>query len=163
MRHFGYAVQWFALALTLFVIYVVTNLRRDADRDHVIERSAQDRRQGRLLVGLALIFFGPLGRIFLFVLWSRLLAPGRPRQTRGDLIVPPRPLPRLALPPPEFRGKKPLRNSSGASGPAIRCSGVRAPSPAAPVCTRRGRCGWRWTGTWIGCSAYSSRRRLLRF
>ncbi len=30
---FGYAVQWFALALTLFVIYVVTNLRRDARRD----------------------------------------------------------------------------------------------------------------------------------
>jgi surfeit locus 1 family protein len=31
MRHIGYAVQWFALALTLFVIYVVTNTRRDAD------------------------------------------------------------------------------------------------------------------------------------
>ena len=29
MRHIAYAVQWFALALTLFVIYVVTNLRRD--------------------------------------------------------------------------------------------------------------------------------------
>jgi surfeit locus 1 family protein len=29
MRHIGYAVQWFALALTLLVIYVVTNLRRD--------------------------------------------------------------------------------------------------------------------------------------
>jgi surfeit locus 1 family protein len=28
MRHIGYAVQWFALALTLLVIYVVTNLRR---------------------------------------------------------------------------------------------------------------------------------------
>ncbi|GAC1331695.1 MAG: SURF1 family protein [Steroidobacteraceae bacterium] len=28
MRHLGYAVQWFALALTLLVIYVVTNLRR---------------------------------------------------------------------------------------------------------------------------------------
>ena len=28
MRHVGYAVQWFALALTLAVIYVVTNLRR---------------------------------------------------------------------------------------------------------------------------------------
>jgi surfeit locus 1 family protein len=27
LRHIGYAVQWFALALTLFVIYVVTNLR----------------------------------------------------------------------------------------------------------------------------------------
>jgi surfeit locus 1 family protein len=28
LRHIGYAVQWFALALTLFVIYVVTNVRR---------------------------------------------------------------------------------------------------------------------------------------
>jgi len=28
MRHIAYAVQWFALALTLLVIYVVTNLRR---------------------------------------------------------------------------------------------------------------------------------------
>jgi surfeit locus 1 family protein len=28
MRHIGYAVQWFALALTLAVIYIVTNLRR---------------------------------------------------------------------------------------------------------------------------------------
>jgi len=30
MRHIAYAVQWFALALTLLVIYVVTNLRRGA-------------------------------------------------------------------------------------------------------------------------------------
>jgi len=30
MRHIAYAVQWFALALTLAVIYVVTNLRRGA-------------------------------------------------------------------------------------------------------------------------------------
>ena len=28
IRHIGYAVQWFALALTLAVIYIVTNLRR---------------------------------------------------------------------------------------------------------------------------------------
>jgi len=27
MRHIAYAVQWFALALTLAVIYVVTNLK----------------------------------------------------------------------------------------------------------------------------------------
>jgi surfeit locus 1 family protein len=33
MRNVGYAVQWFALALTLFVIYIVTNLRRDSDRE----------------------------------------------------------------------------------------------------------------------------------
>ncbi len=28
MRHIGYAVQWFALALALLVIYLVTNLRQ---------------------------------------------------------------------------------------------------------------------------------------
>jgi cytochrome oxidase assembly protein ShyY1 len=28
MRHIAYAVQWFALALTLAIIYVVTNLHR---------------------------------------------------------------------------------------------------------------------------------------
>jgi surfeit locus 1 family protein len=28
MRHIGYAVQWFGLALALFVIYIVTNFRR---------------------------------------------------------------------------------------------------------------------------------------
>jgi cytochrome oxidase assembly protein ShyY1 len=28
VRHIAYAVQWFALALTLAVIYVVVNLRR---------------------------------------------------------------------------------------------------------------------------------------
>jgi surfeit locus 1 family protein len=31
MRHVAYAVQWFALALTLLVFYVVTSLRRDAE------------------------------------------------------------------------------------------------------------------------------------
>ena len=30
IRHIAYAVQWFALALTLAVMYIVTNLRRDA-------------------------------------------------------------------------------------------------------------------------------------
>jgi surfeit locus 1 family protein len=30
MRHIAYAVQWFGLALTLLVIYIVTNLRRAA-------------------------------------------------------------------------------------------------------------------------------------
>jgi surfeit locus 1 family protein len=33
LRHIAYAVQWFALALTLLVIYVVTNLRRGIGRD----------------------------------------------------------------------------------------------------------------------------------
>jgi surfeit locus 1 family protein len=42
MRHMGYAVQWFALALTLLVIYAVTNLRHAAGggRDIGKDRSA---------------------------------------------------------------------------------------------------------------------------
>jgi len=30
MRHIGYAVQWFALAAALLVIYIVTNVRRSS-------------------------------------------------------------------------------------------------------------------------------------
>jgi hypothetical protein len=63
----------------------------------VIERSAQDRRQGRLLVGLALIFFGPLGVSFYLYYGHGSWHPGG-RVNAGDLIVPPRPLPSLALP-----------------------------------------------------------------
>ena len=33
MRHIAYAVQWFALAVTLFVIYIVTNLKRGKIED----------------------------------------------------------------------------------------------------------------------------------
>jgi surfeit locus 1 family protein len=42
MRHLGYAVQWFALALTLLVIYIVTNLRHaeGVGRDIGKDRSA---------------------------------------------------------------------------------------------------------------------------
>ena len=60
-------------------------------------RSAQDRRQGRLLVGLMLIFFGPLGVSFYLYYGHSSWHPGG-RVNAGDLIVPPRPLPSLALP-----------------------------------------------------------------
>jgi surfeit locus 1 family protein len=33
LRHIGYAVQWFGLALTLAVIYVVTNFRRSSETE----------------------------------------------------------------------------------------------------------------------------------
>jgi surfeit locus 1 family protein len=33
MRHIGYAVQWFSLALALLVIYIVTNFRRSSQDD----------------------------------------------------------------------------------------------------------------------------------
>ena len=40
MRHIAYAVQWFALALTLAVIYVVTNLRRNGPNGRATKVSA---------------------------------------------------------------------------------------------------------------------------
>jgi cytochrome oxidase Cu insertion factor (SCO1/SenC/PrrC family) len=97
MRHIGYAVQWFALALTLLVIYVVTNLRRDGEVSARPSRSAQDRRQGRLLVVLALLFFAPLGLAFYLYYGHGAWHPGG-RVNAGELVEPARPLPALALP-----------------------------------------------------------------
>jgi cytochrome oxidase Cu insertion factor (SCO1/SenC/PrrC family) len=63
----------------------------------VTPRSAHDRRQRRLLIGLALMFFGPLGVSFYLYYGHGSWHPGG-RVNAGDLIVPPRPLPSLALP-----------------------------------------------------------------
>ena len=61
------------------------------------ERSAQDRRQGRLLVVLALLFFAPLGLAFYLYYGHGTWRPGG-RVNAGDLVQPARPLPSLALP-----------------------------------------------------------------
>jgi hypothetical protein len=63
----------------------------------VTPRSVHDRRQRRLLIGLALMFFGPLGVSFYLYYGHGSWHPGG-RVNTGDLIVPPRPLPPLALP-----------------------------------------------------------------
>jgi cytochrome oxidase Cu insertion factor (SCO1/SenC/PrrC family) len=63
----------------------------------VSERSAHDRRQRRLLIGLALMFFAPLGVSFYLYYGQDTWHPGG-RVNAGDLIEPPRPLPSLALP-----------------------------------------------------------------
>lgn len=60
-------------------------------------RSAHDRRQRRLLIGLALMFFGPLGVSFYLYYGHGSWHPGG-RVNAGDLIEPPRPLPSLSLP-----------------------------------------------------------------
>jgi cytochrome oxidase Cu insertion factor (SCO1/SenC/PrrC family) len=57
---------------------------------------AQDRRQGRLLVVLAVLFFAPLGLSF-YLYYGREWRPGS-RVNAGALIDPARPLPALALP-----------------------------------------------------------------
>src|SRR5882672_7959224 len=57
--------------------------------------SAQDRRQGRLLVVLALLFFAPLGIAFYLYYGHGTWHPGG-RVNAGELIEPPRPS--LALP-----------------------------------------------------------------
>lgn len=57
----------------------------------------RDRRQRRLLVGLALVFFAPVGLSFYLYYGHSPLGRGG-RVNSGDLIEPPRPLPGLALP-----------------------------------------------------------------
>ena len=61
------------------------------------EQSAHDRRQRRLLIGLALMFFAPLGVSFYLYYGHGAWHPGG-RVNAGDLIAPPRPLPSLVLP-----------------------------------------------------------------
>jgi hypothetical protein len=61
------------------------------------ERSAHDRRQRRLLIGLALLFFAPLGLAFYLYYGHGTWHPGG-RVNAGVLIQPARPLPELALP-----------------------------------------------------------------
>jgi hypothetical protein len=58
--------------------------------------AAHDRRQRRLLVGLALLFFAPLAVSF-FLYYGGAWRPGT-RVNRGDLVNPPRPLPDVSLP-----------------------------------------------------------------
>jgi cytochrome oxidase Cu insertion factor (SCO1/SenC/PrrC family) len=63
----------------------------------MMERSAHDRRQRRLLIGLAAMFFAPLGLAFYLYYGHGTWHPGG-RVNAGELINPPRPLPALALP-----------------------------------------------------------------
>jgi len=76
------------------------------------QRSAQDRRQRRVLIGLAVLFFAPLGLAFYLYYGHGTWHPGG-RVNTGELIQPARPLPDLVLPllasgntPPHFlKGK----------------------------------------------------------
>jgi hypothetical protein len=63
----------------------------------MIPRNARDRRQRRLLIGLALLFFAPLGLAFYLYYGHSTWHPGG-RVNAGELIEPVRPLPAVALP-----------------------------------------------------------------
>lgn len=63
----------------------------------MIDPRVQDRRHRRLLIGVALIFFAPLGLAFYLYYGHVAWHPGR-RVNAGDLIQPAQPLPALALP-----------------------------------------------------------------
>ena len=67
VRHVAYAVQWFALAIALAVIYVVTNVRPSAGNLVNAIEPRQRSRQRRALIGLALLFFAPLALAFRFI------------------------------------------------------------------------------------------------
>jgi hypothetical protein len=62
-----------------------------------MNQGARDRRQRRVLIGLALLFFAPLGLAFYLYYGHTTWHPGG-RVNAGDLVQPARPLPALALP-----------------------------------------------------------------
>ena len=62
----------------------------------MVELTAHDRRQRRILIGVALMFFAPLALSF-YLYYGKFWHPGG-RVNAGELIDPPRPLPALALP-----------------------------------------------------------------
>ena len=64
----------------------------------------RDRRQRRILIGVALMFFAPLAVSFLLY-YSHAWHPGG-RVNHGELIEPPRPLPDTGLPPPHSLQRK---------------------------------------------------------
>jgi hypothetical protein len=63
----------------------------------MIPSNARDRRQRRVLIGLALLFFAPLGLAFYLYYGHGTWHPGG-RVNAGELIEPARPLPAVALP-----------------------------------------------------------------
>jgi cytochrome oxidase Cu insertion factor (SCO1/SenC/PrrC family) len=67
------------------------------ERGATAESGAPDRRQRRLLIGLALLFFAPLGLAFYMYYGHGTWHPGG-RVNAGELVEPARPLPALALP-----------------------------------------------------------------
>jgi hypothetical protein len=60
-------------------------------------REAHDRRQRKVLVGIAMMFFAPLAVCFFLYYGRADWHPGG-RVNTGDLVTPPQPLPSLALP-----------------------------------------------------------------
>jgi hypothetical protein len=73
-------------------------------------------RQRLLLIGVALMFFGPLGLSFYLYYGHGSWLPGG-RVNAGDLIEPPRPLPALALPLAGMAGSAGGADGSGTTNP----------------------------------------------
>jgi len=108
------------------------------------ERSAHDRRQRRLLIGLALMFFAPLAVAFYLYYGHGTWHPGG-RVNAGELIDPPRPLPPLAL--PLLRSGSTDPNFLKANGRFSMSGPVPAPKPAKRTCMTRGKCALPWIAT----------------
>lgn len=98
--------------------------------------TAHDRRQRRVLIGLAVLFFAPLVVTF-YLYYGRSGWRPNGRVNHGDLIDPPRPLPELALPMTN-RGGDPRRSRES---------------------TKPGFLKGKWTLLYVGAGSCSARCR----
>lgn len=115
------------------------------------------RRQRRVLIGLALLFFAPLGLAF-FLYYGVGWRPGG-RVNNGELIDPPRPLPALALPRVDPDGTAPDRLTAPdfltRKWTLLYWGEAHVPSAARSICTTRARSASRSVATWVACSGFS--------
>jgi hypothetical protein len=119
----------------------------------VRELGNQDRRQRRLLIALALLFFAPLGVAFYLYYGAGGWRPAG-RVNHGELIDPPRPLPALSLPlvsDPRAGGRADL---GGAAAGGIDADRVAAGSATSPDFLRH-----KWTLLYLGPGACPQRCR----
>ncbi len=137
LRHIGYALQWFALALALFIIYRGRQLAARRGSAGMITDKTEDRRQGRLLVVVAILFFAPLGLSF-YLYYGRDWRPGS-HVNAGALIAPAIPSARTgAAAAPGRRNRSAI--PQGQVDVFVCSSGVAAAMTASGVCTTRARC-----------------------
>jgi hypothetical protein len=118
----------------------------------------RDRRQRRVLVGLALLFFAPVGLSFYLYYGHSPLGRGG-RVNTGDLIDPPRPVPGLALPLATAGATATGTTATGTTATGATATGATAPGNTASATTDPQFLRHKWTFLYVDAGACAQRCR----